>query len=441
MSHIRSLIAMTTALGMVSCACRTGSTTTAPSAQDTAIESTTTVLTKNYKDRGRFVVSMEETAAGKWRNIVYAFRLFPNNAGAPEQLGEFGFSDPTPIRSGEPHTVLIQAELTRDPALAEIYLKKYIYEDGGSSSLYEGVVHSLDESTVYVPSSLSPGFYVPPQNEQRRTALVTGSLTGGDLTVELIGQRDTLRFRLVCAGDKLGWFSFPQNNAQPGAWMAPALPAAANVSASQPATTTQSTGEAHSTITAMTTIVLNKDSRNDRTLIVEMRETASDAKPASRDIQYSFQLVFPDQSKWELTNSDFADSNPVGSGEPTNALIDAEFTPANVLVGIYYRKPSAANGTLGEYSAYVYPIGNSQFKVPATAYSPSVYRPSSAEPRRKAVVTGSLGGNDLTLCLIGPKDTLRFRYVIFHDNHDGWYSMPGNRPPQNPLYIAPALNN
>jgi hypothetical protein len=161
--------------------------------------------------------------------------------------------------------------------------------------------------------------------------------------------------------------------------------------------------------------------------------------PTTRSIHYEFDLQPVGAPRRDIGDSWLDDPTPFASGEPNYALRDAELTPGPVLVGIFADTFDPATGRCG-YHGNLWPLPESELNVPGGAYQEVFYTPLDPEPIRKVTITGSIKQNNLTVSLIGPKDTLKFRFVLFRNDQVGWYHVPDTHPASNALYIAPDLN-
>ena len=159
----------------------------------------------------------------------------------------------------------------------------------------------------------------------------------------------------------------------------------------------------------------------------------------TRSIHYEFDLQPVGAARRDIGDSWLDDPTPFASGEPTYALRDAELTSDPVLVGVFTSRANPYDGCPG-YHGELWPLAESELVVPGGAYQEVFYTPWNPEPFRKVTITGSIKQNNLTVSLIGPKDTLRFRFVLFRNDQVGWYHVPDTHPAAKALYIAPELN-
>jgi hypothetical protein len=188
-----------------------------------------------------------------------------------------------------------------------------------------------------------------------------------------------------------------------------------------------------------TTEVLRKHYVGVGELAGTMEESPTPGYPSSRLVDYRFTLARGNAAPTEVASLYTSDQSPFGSGTPHFALRDAELTPDPVLVGVFSDTFDPATGRCG-YHGNIWPLPESELNVPGGAYQDVFYTPSHPEPLRRVTITGSIKQNNLTVSLLGPKDTLRFRFVLFRNDQVGWYHVPDIRPPANALFIAPDLN-
>jgi hypothetical protein len=176
-----------------------------------------------------------------------------------------------------------------------------------------------------------------------------------------------------------------------------------------------------------------------------MRETPGGDDGKGRNVDYSFQLFPPGGGAAQELPSfgSSTERTPIGSGEPSNVVLDAELTPDNQLVEAFFARP--LGGASGMYFAYVFSLDGASADVPFTAYRPGLYAPDGPGARRLgARITGSVAGKDLTVSLTGDSLTgdalaLRFRFEFFNKGRIGWFLLPGGKPPRSSDYLAPKL--
>ena len=175
---------------------------------------TTVVLRRDYASRGTLVVTMREEAADGGRHIEYAARLIPRDGGKPHELGISDFSDPTPFGSGAPLEELVDLELTNESAVVWVY-HAHAQDEDKSIGTYSAMVFTPSDAPIEVPGAGYQTLFYTPGGKDPRTVSVTGSLKDRDLTVNLKGTKDTLRFRFGMYGEGelgLGWHSMKGNH-------------------------------------------------------------------------------------------------------------------------------------------------------------------------------------------------------------------------------------
>jgi hypothetical protein len=190
-----------------------------------------TVIRREYGERGTLIVTFEETPHGQnGRDIEYTFKLMPRGGGDAVDFGIDGFFSATPFGSGEADLFLIDAILTSDSTLVQIFGQKW--QEGKKEGLYyQAYVRPVDGSVLTWPNGISREVCeaIPP--DPRRRPIVTGSLKEGNLVLALEGPKDTLWFAYEFDGKREpGWHLIPAPATKP----ADPLPAHANPPAKMP---------------------------------------------------------------------------------------------------------------------------------------------------------------------------------------------------------------
>lgn len=178
----------------------------------------TILVRRDYGSRGLLVVELREIPGGtSGRSLEYVFLLKPHDGGVPRQLMRIEAYDPAPAGSGNPRSTLIEAVLTSDPAVVDVFHTTVQYEGTDDVSIiYEAHVTPIDISGFEGASSARQEVYAAEEKGRARRASVTGSLKENTLTLSLEGPKDTLQFRFELSARHFGWYPVPPAPNLPG---------------------------------------------------------------------------------------------------------------------------------------------------------------------------------------------------------------------------------